>query len=134
MGLALWTGSALATIPPLIAVLVNRFGYGGQDYVGSGPADQLILITITVGLLVAGLTARAKAPTLLGGGALGIYLAVLIVSVAYRPQVEVGVYLACGGLALFAAGVVLSVYRERLLALPDRVAARDGLFRILDWR
>ncbi|QDT14855.1 hypothetical protein [Alienimonas californiensis] len=134
VGLALWTGSALATFPPLIAALVNRFGYGGQDAVGSGPADQLILITITVGLLVAGLTARAKAPTLLGGGALAVYLAVLIVSVAYRPQVAVGVYLGFGGLALFAAGALLSVYRDRLLSLPDRVAARDGLFRILDWR
>ena len=134
IGLGLWLGSALAVFPPLIAVLVDWFGDGWRNAAGSGLTDQLVLITLTVGLLVVGLTGKAKAPTLLGGTALGLYLLALIATVAYRPQVEVGVYLGIGGLLLFAVGVVLSVYRDRLSTLPDRIAAREGMFRILDWR
>jgi hypothetical protein len=29
---------------------------------------------------------------------------------------------------------VLSVYRERLLALPDRIKRHEGVFRVLGWR
>ena len=134
IGLGLWLGGALVVFPPLIAVLVDWFGDGWRNAAGSGLTDQLVLITLTVGLLVVGLTGKAKAPTLLGGTALGLYLLALIATVAYRPQVEVGVYLGIGGLLLFAVGVVLSVYRDRLSTLPDRIAARDGMFRILDWR
>jgi len=35
---------------------------------------------------------------------------------------------------LFAAGIALSVYRERLLALPDKIKAREGVFSVLSWR
>ena len=126
--LGAWLGATLAVFPPLIAALAHRFG--------DGPSlpDELALITLTVLLLVAGLATRTQAPTLLGGGGLAVYLVVLIGMLAYQPQAEVGVYLAAGGLLLFAAGVALSVYRDRLRTLPDRIAARQGLFRVLDWR
>ena len=68
------------------------------------------------------------------GGALVIYLAVLVCSLAYHPQVAIGVYLAAGGAIVFAIGVALSVYREKLLQLPERAARREGVFRILNWR
>lgn len=58
----------------------------------------------------------------------------LVASLAYHPQVAIGVYLAAGGAAVFALGVALSMYRERLLELPERMANREGVFRILNWR
>ena len=36
--------------------------------------------------------------------------------------------------AVFAVGLVLSFYRDRLLALPDRIKRREGVFRVLSWR
>ncbi len=42
----------------------------------------------------------------------------MLASLAYRPQVAVGVYLAVGGALVFATGIALSVYREKLLKLP----------------
>jgi hypothetical protein len=33
-----------------------------------------------------------------------------------------------------SAGVALSIYRDRLLALPDQIVNREGFFRIIDWR
>ena len=39
-----------------------------------------------------------------------------------------------GGGAIFGSGLVLAFYRDRLLALPDRIKQREGLFRVLNWR
>jgi hypothetical protein len=75
-----------------------------------------------------------KSTTLIGGGVLLVYLAIMIGRLAYHPQVAVGVYLAIGGGLVFAGGIALSVYRDRLLALPERIAQRKGVFRIFDWR
>ena len=69
-----------------------------------------------------------------GGSALVLYLVVMIAALAYHPQVAIGVYLAVGRALVFAAGIALSIYRERLLELPERMAKREGVFRILNWR
>jgi hypothetical protein len=39
-----------------------------------------------------------------------------------------------GGGALFGGAVLLSVYRDRLLALPDKVSRGEGVFAVLKWR
>ena len=57
-----------------------------------------------------------------------------------RPQpaggmaLGVGVYLAIAGAVVFACGIALSVYRERLLQLPEKIANREGVFKVLSWR
>ena len=77
-------------------------------------------------MAVTGVAWQIRATTLYGGGALAIYLVVMITSLAYRPQVAVGVYLA--------AGIALSVYREKLLKVPEQISNREGIFKILKWR
>ena len=77
---------------------------------------------------------QLKAPTMFGGVNLVAYLLVLIGMLAILPNVAMGVYLAAGGALLFAAGIALSIYRERLLALPEKIREREGLFRVLSWR
>ena len=42
--------------------------------------------------------------------------------------------LTAGGAGLFAAGLILSVLRDRLAALPGRWRDRAGVFAVLDWR
>ena len=39
-----------------------------------------------------------------------------------------------GGSVIFGLGVALSVYRDRLLTLPERIKERQGVFRVLTWR
>jgi hypothetical protein len=34
----------------------------------------------------------------------------------------------------FGAGLLLSLYRDRLLALPEWIKRREGVFRVLTWR
>ena len=43
-------------------------------------------------------------------------------------------YLALGGVVLFGGALILLMYRDWFLALPDKVRRREGIFRIFDWR
>ena len=123
-----WLGSLAVSLTMLIAAMYFRFT--------SGPSfpDEIALLTAMIFMLASGSSLQLKAPTLLGGGALTVYLGIVIVELAYSPQVAIGVYLAAGGFLVFAIGLVLSVYRDRLLELPDRIAKREGLFKIFNWR
>jgi hypothetical protein len=58
----------------------------------------------------------------------------VLVSLGWQQQLAEGVYLAVGGAVLFALGIALSMYREKLLQLPEQIAKREGVFRILNWR
>jgi hypothetical protein len=122
-------GSVLATVPLLVAVLYHR-------WVGGTPSmwDEIALLTVTMLMTVTGMAWQVKSTTMWGGASLVTYLVVLVCSLAYHPSVAVGVYLAAGGAVVFGLGVALSVYRERLLELPELVAKREGVFRILNWR
>jgi hypothetical protein len=90
--LGLWAGSLLTAGPLFIAMLYDRFA-------GAGPLliDELALLTFTVLMLVSGCGWQIKSTTLIGGGALTLYLLILVVSIAYQPQVAIGVYLLIGG-------------------------------------
>ena len=126
-GLAL--GSFLAAMPLLIAVLIHRWKLGAPS-----TWDEIALLTVTIVMTVTGVAWQIRATTMWGGVALVTYLIVLVGSLAYQPQVAIGVYLAVGGALVFGLGLALSMYREQLLELPDRVAKREGVFRVLNWR
>lgn len=126
MGLVL--GSLLAVGPLFVAMCWHRWDAGPSLW------DELALLTVSVFMLVTGLSWQMKSPTLLGGTALVLYLVILVGSIAYRPQVEIGVYMMGGAALLFGIGVLASVYRDRLLELPDRIAKREGVFRVISWR
>jgi hypothetical protein len=122
-------GSILTPSALLIATLYYRF----YEHNPSFP-DEAGLVLVTVLMLVAGFGMQLKAPTMFGGIGLVGYLLVLVGMLAVLPNVAMGVYLAAGGGLLFAVGILLSIYRERLLALPERIRGREGLFRVLNWR
>ncbi|MCH5376275.1 MAG: hypothetical protein JJ992_20075, partial [Planctomycetes bacterium] len=124
-----WLGSALSALTLLIAVLYHRF-------VGAGPSlyDELAIVTVTILMLITGLSWQVKSTTLMGGGTLTLYLIIMIGRLAYQPQVAIGVYLAIGGALVFACGIALSIYRDRLIDLPERIAKRKGIFQVIGWR
>jgi hypothetical protein len=129
VGMGLGLGSVLAALPLVIAVLNYRWADGVPSII-----DEMALLTVTILMLVTGLSWKIKATTLWGGSALTVYLVVLVASLAYRPQVAIGVYMAVGGAIVFAVGIVLSICRDKLLEIPEQVANRTGIFRILNWR
>lgn len=125
----LWSGSLFALVPLVIAMFYHRFGTPTPSLV-----DELVLVTLGLLMLATGLAWRMRATTLLGGGALGGYLLVLLISLFRQPEVTMGAYLTGAGAALFLLGVALSIYRDRLLILPERIARREGVFQVLSWR
>jgi hypothetical protein len=132
VSMGLWLGSLLATLPLLIAVIYYRFPAAGLSLI-----DELALLIITVLMLLTGFTWQIKSTALLGGSTLVLYLLILITSLGWHRREQewvVGVFLVAIGALTFACGFGLSVYREKLLELPQRIANRKGIFRVMSWR
>jgi hypothetical protein len=130
--LGLWLGRLLATMPLVIAVIYYRFPNAQLSLV-----NEIALLTVTVLMLLTGVSWQVKSTTLLGGGVFCLYLVVLLSALGWEHREQewiVGVFLAGIGGLIFALGVALSVYRDRLLELPQRIANREGVFRIIAWR
>ena len=130
VSIGLWLGSLMATVPLVVAVIYHRVD-GGPSMI-----DELALLTVTVLMVLTGYVWQIKSTTFLGGISLVFYLFVFVASLSLGldKQWIVGVYLTVGGGLIFAVGVVLTIYRERLLQLPERISNRQGVFRVLNWR
>jgi hypothetical protein len=126
-------GSLLSAFPLMIGLLFQRLG----DYAPVS-AMQFLHATgglmVSLGLLAAGVTCKIRATTLVGGLSLSVWL-LSLVGLLRLPELEnAAIQMMVGGGLLFTAAVGLSVYRDRLLALPGRVRQREGVFRVLEWR
>jgi hypothetical protein len=131
VSLALVFGAAALLVPLAIATGVWRFYHEEVSAI-----NELALVFGCVILFVSGVMCRLKATTLFGSITLAIYvLMVLIYLHRFLHKMEmIGIYLTLGGLLLFGTGLMLSVYRDRLLALPDRFKRKEGVFRVFGWR
>ena len=129
VSIGLWLGSLLAAVPLIVAVVYHRF-FGN----GISPLDELCLLAVTLLMLVTGYSWQIKSTTFFGGSSLVIYLLAIVISLGWQQQVAVGVYLAVGGGLVFALGIVLSIFRDKLVELPDQIAHREGIFRVMNWR
>ena len=132
VSVGLWLGSLLATVPLVTAVVYYRFVDAADAHFSA--VDELALFAVTVVMLVTGYSWQIKSTTFLGGASLVLYLIIIVVSLGWQQQLAAGVYLAVGGGALFGLGIALSIYREKLLRLPEQIASRKGVFRMLSWR
>jgi hypothetical protein len=128
---ALVLGAACLVVPLLLAIIIYRFHH---DY-HIGP-DDIGLVAACVLLFGSGIVCRIKATTLIGSLGMACYLLVIIVGL-FRHLDDawmIGILLTIGGATLFGTGLFLSMYRDRLLALPDKIKRREGIFRFFDWR
>src|SRR5262249_38855050 len=127
--LGLWFGSLLAGLPLAVAVLYHRYRHHFST------PDELGLLAVGLLLLATGLLLKLKATTLTGGVLVGLYLVTLLLFVRFLEEIQTAaLLLAGGGAVLFVVGLLLSVYRERLLALPGQIKRRRGVFKVLGWR
>lgn len=126
-------GSLLMAGPLMIGVLWQRLGdYAPPAWLQGFHASGSLLVGL--GLLAAGVTCKMRATTMVGALSLGLWLLSLF-GLIDLPELETAaIQMMVGGGLLFAAAVALSVYRDRLLAIPGQVRQREGVFQVLEWR
>jgi hypothetical protein len=125
-------GSIGLMVPLLLATAIWRFRIHRHD----AGLDDLGLIMAGVVLFGTGILCRIKAPTLIGSVGMVLYLMVIVIDLHRHLEEQwiIGIYLTLGGVVLVGTALFLSIYRDRLLALPDKIRRREGVFRIFDWR
>jgi hypothetical protein len=123
-------GSLLVGVPLVIAVLYHR-----AIPAFSWP-DELGLLIGGLVLLASGFVFRIRSTTLTGAGMVTVYVVTLALFARglFERVQTAALWLAVGGGLIFLTGLLLAVYRDRLLALPDRIKNREGVFRVLSWR
>lgn len=131
--LNLWVGSFFATLPCTLSLLSMRL------WSDAGAVESLVHETgaLLVGLLLlgTGVLCRLRSTTLMGGATVTLYLVSLVALIHVPDQLQnVAVYLMVGGGLFFGTAVMLSVYRDRLLAVTEQVREREGVFSVLRWR
>jgi hypothetical protein len=136
---ALVFGTLFLLVPLAIATVHYRFYTEGRHLrltEAESWIDELALIIACIALLGSGVLCRLKVTTLLGSLTLAAYVLMVLIHVLYHVEGQwvYGIYIALGGGVLFGTGIVLSVFRDRLKTLPDRIKRREGVFRVLAWR
>ncbi|MEM7477901.1 MAG: hypothetical protein AAF483_23185 [Planctomycetota bacterium] len=128
VGTALVLGSLMVTVPLAIATMIHRY------YEHFVVLDEFGFLFCSVLLLVLGLMLQLRWTTIVGGGMTGLYFATFIVLVPWQQVNTVATAILGGGAVMFGGGLILAFYREQILALPEAIRARQGIFRVLDWR
>jgi hypothetical protein len=130
--LCLVLGSVLLAVPLAITVVYCRYARAFDTFHTLNEVGMLVAGLL---LLATGFMFRIKSTTLGGAFLCVLYLMSLLLYLTIPDQLQTtAVYIMAGGGAFFAAGLLLSLYRDRLLTLPDRIKRREGIFRILTWR
>jgi NADH:ubiquinone oxidoreductase subunit K len=124
-------GALLVAVPLAIAVLLHR----SERVPEFSTLNELGMLAAGVLLLASGFMFQIRSTTLAGAGLLAIYLVTLVLYVNKIEGVQTAaIWMSIGGGVIFGTGILLSVYRDRLLTLPDQVKRREGVFRVLRWR
>ena len=128
VSLSLFLGSLLVGVPLAVATLIDR----SRDHFHV--LNELGFLAAAILLVTTGFLFQLKSTTVTGGALTALYFMTLLIFVPWSRLNAIAIFITAGGGTLFVLGLLLSVYRERLLALPERIKRRQGLFRIMNWR
>ncbi|MFO0812609.1 MAG: hypothetical protein U0796_05290 [Gemmatales bacterium] len=121
-------GSLLVGVPMVLVVMGYRSS--GQFMV----LDEASMFIVGLVMLGLGCLCQLRIPAMAGAALTLLYLAGLLLFVPWGQLGTAALVLAGGGAGLFLIGLGLSIFRDRLLALPQQVKQRQGIFQVLGWR
>jgi hypothetical protein len=125
-------GSLLVAVPLAAAVIAYRVK---PTFDAFHTANEVTMLAAGLVLLAAGLACRIQSTTVAGAALTVTFLVTLFLYVRLPERLQTtAVYIMAGGGLFFVTGLVLSLYRDRLLHLPERIKRREGVFRVLTWR
>ncbi|HLX65155.1 MAG TPA: hypothetical protein VKX17_28055 [Planctomycetota bacterium] len=134
VSLCLSFGSMLATMPVAVAVLIQR-SHQTMDWTTLRIANELGILVIGSLLVGTGMLFKLRATTITGACTMLVYGASLAFFIHIPEKLQtVAVYMMVGGGTFFTTAVLLSIYRDQLMALPGRIKRHEGVFRVLNWR
>jgi len=84
--------------------------------------------------MATGVMFQLKSTTVVGTGMTMLYFVTLALFVPWGRLSTVALTITIGGGMIFGSGLVLAIFRDRLLTLPNRIKQREGIFRVLAWR
>lgn len=125
---SLFFGSLLAVVPLMIATLIDRWG---DHFLIANEAGFLFVALLLLG---SGLVFQLKSTTLVGSFGVVVYFVSLAMFIKFGRLNTVATLITVGGGTIFGIGLVLAFFRDRLLALPERIKNREGIFKVLNWR
>ncbi len=128
VGNCLAFGAILLSVPLAVATWIHRYQ---DDFVWH---DELGFLFVSILLLATGLMLQLKATTLVGGFMSAVYICTFAILVPWQKVDMLATAILSGGAVLFGVGALLAFYREQILALPEAIQRRRGVFRVLDWR
>ena len=128
VGNCLAFGAILLSVPLAVATWIHRYQ---DDFVWH---DELGFLFVSILLLATGLMLQLRATTLVGGFMSAVYLCTFAILVPWQKVDMLATAILSGGAVLFGVGALLAFYREQILALPEAIQRRRGVFRVLDWR
>jgi hypothetical protein len=128
VSLSLLLGSLLAGIPLVVATYIDR----SRDYFIF--LNEVGFLALSLLLLTTGFLFQLRSTALTGAALTVLYFLGLLIFIPWSRLNTVAVSIIVGGAVLFCLGLGLSLYRDRLMALPDKIKRRQGVFRILSWR
>ncbi|MFO0880696.1 MAG: hypothetical protein U0840_25400 [Gemmataceae bacterium] len=121
-------GALLVSVPLAIASMVDRW----QDEFRV--LNELGFLAAGLILLTTGVMFQIRSTTLVGALTTVLYFLTLLIFVPWGRLNALAWFILVGGGMIFSFGLILSVFRERLLTMPDRIKHREGVFRVLNWR
>lgn len=144
VSMALVLGSLLVAVAFTSAVVAGRWTVTIDIIKGTSTnasntwfytLNEIGMLLFGLLLLVVGYASQLKATTVAGAFMTAAWVLSLVLLVKFPQELKTpAVYLMIGGGTFFALGLLLSVYRERLKTLPERIKRHEGVFRVLSWR
>jgi hypothetical protein len=132
VSLALVMGGLAVALPLCLAVLIHR------STAHFSTLNELGLLVLGLLMLTSGMMLQLKGTTVSGAIMVGVYVVTLPMFLRTPDWLEnlegAALWMIFGGGSVFLIGLALSVFRDRLLALPDKIRRREGIFRLLSWR
>ena len=127
-------GSLLITVPLMIALVNERFiverSVDAWRYF-----HEIGALVAALLLLGSGIAAQVRSTTLSGAILMSVFVFSNILLIEFPDQLQqTSVLMMIGGGAFFGTAVLLSIYRERLMKIPEKVKQGKGIFKILKWR
>ncbi|MEZ6095553.1 MAG: hypothetical protein R3C03_15210 [Pirellulaceae bacterium] len=126
-------GTMLVTLPICTGLIGHRVLYA--DFAGWRWFHEVICFLGGLILLGTGVLFQLRSTTIGGVSMLGVFVASLLLLIHLPQQLQnASIWMMVGGAAFFGTALLLSVYRERLVAIPRKVKAGEGVFQVFKWR